>query len=99
MANFSVIIQPEAEQDLDETFAYLENQQSGLGFQFLADLVKVIEILEDNPFLFQRVYGEKRRAIVKKFGYNVIYKVKSFDVYILAIMHGGRDSEKWEERT
>ncbi len=59
MASFSVIIQPEAEQDLDETFTYLENQQSGLGFQFLADLVKVIEILEDNPFLFRESMEKK----------------------------------------
>jgi toxin ParE1/3/4 len=99
MERFSVIIQPEAEQDLDETFVYFENQQSGLGFKLLADLVEVMELLEENPFLFQKVYGEQRRAVIQRFGYNVIYKIMGSDVFILAIMYGGRDTKKWEERS
>lgn len=35
MSQYSVIIQPEAEQDFDEAFAYFEAQQSGLGFTLL----------------------------------------------------------------
>jgi len=55
MPSYNVIIQPEAEQDLDEAYAYLEAQQPSLGFQLLADLTDTIELLEENPLLFQRV--------------------------------------------
>lgn len=98
MPSYHVIIQPEAEQDLDEAFAYYEAQQSGLGFQLLADLTETLELLEENPLLFQKVYGEMRRAVVQRFGYNLIYKVVDTDVYILAIMHGSRDPERWQDR-
>lgn len=98
MPGYHVIIQPEAEQDLDEAYAYLEAQQPGLGFQLLANLTDTIELLEENPLLFQKVYGEMRRAVVQRFGYNLIYKVVNSDVYVLAIMHGRRDPQKWQDR-
>lgn len=98
MSNYLVIIQPEAEFDLDEAYAYLEEQQPRLGFEMLAKLTETIELLEENPFLFQKVYGEKRRAVVQKFGYNLIYKIKDETVYILAILHGSRDPKRWEDR-
>lgn len=98
MAGYHVIIQPEAEQDLDEAYAYLEGQRTGLGFDLLADLTEVIELLEQNPFLFPKVLGEKRRAVVQRFGYNLIFKIVEGDVFILAIMHGSRDPRRWEGR-
>lgn len=98
MPSFNVIIQPEAEIDLDEAYEYFEQQKSGLGFQLLEDLTEVLELLESNPLVFQKVYGEKRRAVIRRFGYNVIYKVMDADVYVLAIMHGSRDPRKWEGR-
>jgi plasmid stabilization system protein ParE len=98
MSNYSVIIQPEAEKDLDEAYAYLEEQQADLGFQLLADITEILELLEDNPLLFQKVYRENRRAVVQRFGYNLIYKVKEMEVYILAIIHGSRNPESWQKR-
>ncbi|MEZ4995200.1 MAG: type II toxin-antitoxin system RelE/ParE family toxin [Saprospiraceae bacterium] len=98
MPSFNVIIQPEAEADLDEAYQYFEQQKSRLGFQLLEDLTEVLELLENNPLLFQKVYGEKRRAVIRRFGYNVIYKVVDADVYVLAIMDGSRDPRKWKGR-
>ena len=98
MPSFNVIIQPEAEADLDEAYQYFEQQKSGLGFQLLEDFTEVLELLENNPLLFQKVYGEKRRAVIRRFGYNVIYKVVDADVYVLAIMDGSRDPRKWKGR-
>lgn len=98
MPSFNVIIQPEAEADLDEAYQYFEQQKSGLGFQLPEDITEVFELLEANPLVFQKVYGEKRRAVIRRFGYNVIYKVLDGDVYVLAIMHGSRDPRKWESR-
>lgn len=98
MSAFRVVIQPEAEQDLDELYAYLEEQQSGLGFQMLSDLTETIELLEENPLLFQKIYGEMRRAVAKRFGYNLVYKVVDLEVFILAIVHGRKDPQGWQNR-
>lgn len=98
MQPYLVIIQPEAEQDLDEAFAYLEAQRIGLGFDLLAAVADAVEVLEETPFLFQKVQGEKRRLVIQKFQYNIIYKVIDATVYILAILHGSRNPKRWEDR-
>ncbi len=98
MPTYNVIIQPEAEKDLDEAYEYMEAQQPSLGFDLLEELVYVFEILEKNPFLFQKIDGKKRRTIVQRFGYNVIYIIKGNDVFILAIFHGSRNPKGWKDR-
>ena len=97
-SKFTVIIQPEAEQDLDEAYKYLEDQKVGLGFELLEEVTEVVEVLEENPQIFQKVYGEKRRAVTKRFGYNLIYIIINPFVYILAILHGKRNPEEWKGR-
>ncbi len=98
MPGYHIIIQPEAEQDLDEAYQYLEGQRTGLGFELLADLTEIVELLEDNPFLFPPIYGEKRRAVIQRFKYNLIFKIVEENVFILAIMHGSRDTQRWKGR-
>lgn len=98
MADYNVIIQPEAEADLDEAFEYLEGVKPDLGFDLLAEVSDVVEKLEDNPFLFQIVDGEKRRAVTNHFKYNVFYKIKNQNVCILAILHGSRNDTWWKNR-
>ena len=98
MAKYTVIIQPEAEADLDEAFEYLENIKPNLGFGLLAEVSDIIGLLEDNPYLFQIIEGQKRRVVVKRFKYNLFYKIKGDYVYILAILHGGKSSKWWKTR-
>ena len=56
MSSYNIIIQPEAELDLDDAFYYLNNQLSGLGFELLTEIAELFQILEDNPFLFQKCF-------------------------------------------
>ncbi len=98
MPTYLVIIQPEAELDLDEAYEYLEGQQIGLGFELLAEIADAITVLEETPFLFQKNHDEKRRFFLQRFKYNLIYKVVNANVYILAIIYGNRNPSRWEDR-
>ena len=91
MPDFIVVIQPEAEQDIDEAYNYLEGERQGLGFEFLADLAQIIEMLETSPKMFQVLLGNKRRAVIRRFKYSVIYLIRDKTVYILAVFHSSRD--------
>ncbi len=98
MADYIVIIQPEAEADLDDAYNYLESRRVGLGFDLLEELAQLLSSIEDNPFLFQKIFKEKRRAIIQRFGYNIIYIINGDTIYILAIIHGSRNPKKWQRR-
>jgi len=66
MADYNLIIQPEAEADLDEAYEYLEEQKTGLGFECLESLIDITELIEQIPEIYPEVYGNKRRAVLKK---------------------------------
>lgn len=67
MSSYTVIVQPEAEQDLDQAYNYLEQQAEELGFDVLAEAAQVIELLEEMPLLFPKMYRDLRQAVVGPF--------------------------------
>lgn len=96
--SYLTIIQPEAELDLDEGFEYFKTQNTELAFDFLEEITKILELLESNPFLFQKAKGEKRKVRIKRFNYSLIYKIKGKEVFILAVIHGKSNPRTWENR-
>ncbi len=73
--SYTLHIQVDAQEDLREAWAYYESQQTGLGLKFMAAFLECAVQIEGNPFLFQKFYKQKRRAVVRPFGYNVFYEV------------------------
>jgi toxin ParE1/3/4 len=67
-----VILRPEAEADIQGTFADLEQSQAGLGRQFAARVREVLERIESMPGLYGVVWQAVRAARLKKFRY-VVY--------------------------
>lgn len=53
-SNYRVIIQPDAEQDLDEAYEYMEKQKAGLGFELLEEVTSVVEVLEGTHSFFKK---------------------------------------------
>ncbi|MEN0004036.1 MAG: type II toxin-antitoxin system RelE/ParE family toxin [Bacteroidota bacterium] len=98
MPKYELILQPEAELDLDEAYEYLNSQRNNLGFDLLEELSDLFEMLKENPFLFQRVHRDTRRAITKKLKFNIFYKVLDDTIFILAILHGSQNPNKWKDR-
>jgi plasmid stabilization system protein ParE len=93
-----VILRPEAEADIQETFADLEQSQPGLGRQFAARVREVLERIESMPGLYGVVWQDVRAARLKKFRYVVYYVAFPDRVEVLAVMHSSRDPSAWQSR-
>ena len=70
---YKLIIRPEAEAELEEAFVWYEQQVAGLGSQFLLALDATINSLRRNPFQCPVVHKQVRRALVRRFPYQVCY--------------------------
>lgn len=42
---FEILLDPSAEQDIDEIFKWYERQREGLGFEFLISLITLLKFL------------------------------------------------------
>jgi len=92
---YMVFNRPEANRDIDAAAHWYEEQQAGLGIDFLDELEVMLTYLESNPFLFQAFSDSFRQAPLHRFPYVVIYRIEEPDtVVVLAVFHTERDPRK-----
>lgn len=95
---FEIIVWPEAENDLAEAFNWYEEQNSGLGLEFMRCVDAAFDTIIVNPELYGKVYKNIRRALINRFPYGVFYLIDERKVIILAVFHARRDPVLLKER-
>ena len=94
----SLLIRPEAEEDLRQSFRWYEAQRSGLGKDFLMCVEAGLDAVRENPFQFPVLYKEVRRGLVRRFPFAVFYVVQERTVSVLAVLHCRRHPKTWQKR-
>ena len=95
-----LILAPEAEQDLDEAFAWYERQRAGLGEEFLSAVDACLQGIRRTPGMHAVIFEGYRRGLVRRFPYAVFYDHddENDTVTVYGVFHTSRDPEKWRER-
>jgi toxin ParE1/3/4 len=76
-----IIYKAAAEAEIEEAYIAYETIRRGLGVEFLDELRRVETHLHANPALYQRVEGDVRRAVLRRFPYGVFYVVDGEQVF------------------
>ena len=91
-----IFLQPAAE-ELEAAVSWYEDKRSGLGFDFMEEVEEYLNLIQDNPYLFQE---HKNRSNLHKvplirFPYSIIDWVEEQGkiVYIDAVFHSKRNSK------
>ena len=69
-------VKTSAENGVLEAFDYYEDKQEGLGARFLDYWETHIDIIKQDPLLFQKKYKDFRQALIKPYPYHIIYEVE-----------------------
>ncbi len=93
-----LVILPEAEQDIDEAYAWYEERQEGLGERFLAQVDATLDMLRRQPLMHQVVHEQYRRAVLRRFPYVIFYEAVGDRVTIYSVFHTSQDPAKWRKR-
>jgi plasmid stabilization system protein ParE len=93
-----LIVRPEAEDDLRQVHAHLQDSRPGLAERFRSELRGLFERIESRPELYGRAWQDVRAALLKKLPYVVYYVVFADRIEILAVLHGSRDRAVWQSR-
>lgn len=94
-----VVFRQRAIAEINEAAAWYEDQRKGLGREFADAVSSSIELIKKNPLQYQRVFKDRRRAVVARFRFNLIYFVSEDGIVIVACLHGHRDPRRWMGRT
>jgi hypothetical protein len=84
--------------ELDDAIQFYELQVLDLGKKFLIEVEETIELILRFPQLWSSNTPHTRKAVLRKFPYNIIYSVYKYDIYIIAVAHQNRAPEYWIDR-
>ena len=93
-----LVLRPEAEAELAEAVDWYEARGKGLGADFLRAVDAAIAAILRNPEMYPIVFLTARRAVLRRFPYNLIYVASDDEIVVHACMHGRRDPRRWQER-
>ncbi|MEW6506980.1 MAG: type II toxin-antitoxin system RelE/ParE family toxin [Bacteroidota bacterium] len=84
--------------ELDDAMEYYELEITGLGKRFFEEVLETISLIVQFPHLWTQNSKHTRRAVLRRFPYNLIYSIKDNKIYIIAVAHQNRVPEYWIDR-
>jgi len=93
-----LVYRPEAAADIRAAFEWYERQREGLGDEFLAALSKAEEAARANPLSYGVIRRDARRIMLRRFPYQIIYRVVADVIVVVACFHGRRSPRRLERR-
>ena len=97
--NRRLILRPEAEAEIADAFDWYEERVPGLGGEFLLCVDAVFNSILRNPLHFPRVHRTARRAITRRFPYEIFFVEDDECVVVLSVFHAKRNPAHWQQRT
>jgi len=87
-----------AEDDLHDAADWYDAQQPGLGDSFLRSVDVGLARIRRFPQSFPSGEQGIRSALLRRFPYAVLFRIREARIEVIAIWHGRRDPEDWQER-
>jgi toxin ParE1/3/4 len=94
----TLLILPEAVEDIAEARRWYDEALTGLGERFLSQVDDCIRRIQTYPDLYERVYKQYRRAMVRRFPFVVFYEVSADRLVVYSVFHTAQDPNKWRKR-
>jgi len=95
---YRLISEPPVDIDVEAAFEWYENEQPGLGVEFLDELRSTYNRIGDGPLKYQELRGGIRRALLRRFPYAVYFAIEADIIVVVAVLHASRDPAEWQRR-
>ncbi len=93
-----IAIRAAFEQDVQAAAGWYENEQLGLGDEFLDELERAVHRMIENPEGFPLQDDTVRVCKLRRFPYGVYYRVSSNEIVVTSVIHLHRDPDTWKSR-
>jgi plasmid stabilization system protein ParE len=93
-----VIFTAEADDDIAASYDWFESREPGLGEEFLRCVEARVLTIQRHPDLYPAATGTFRRALIRRFPYEIFYEATKSTLTIYSVFHCSQDPEKWRHR-
>lgn len=91
-------LHPAAERELIASAAYYESKLPGLGTDFLSEFRQALSLFDKNPEIGVVIELPYRRAVLNRFPFSILYRLKESTVRVMAVAHQRRMPGYWKGR-
>jgi plasmid stabilization system protein ParE len=91
-------LSPAAEDDLERASAWYDAQQPGLGDAFLRSVDACLARVWRLPRSFPTGHGGTQSALLRRFPYAILFRIRETRIEVLAVWHERRDPKGWQAR-
>lgn len=93
-----VIYTGEAADDVAGSYDWYESREPGLGEDFLRCVEACVLTIQRHPHLYPVAVDEFRRAVVRRFPYEIFYESTADAIIVYSVFHCSQDPQKWRTR-
>ena len=95
---YGLLYRAEAQAEIESAFLWFEEQQSGLGVEFIVQLEKLDARIAENPYLYPIVEPpDVRRGLFRRFPYSLFYRIRADEVDVLGCFHQHQEPRRREQ--
>ena len=98
MINYTVSFSSEAAEETIKAYLWYKQEKPGLEQKFRDNLDMKIDAIKQNPKSSSFVYKNVRSSRMKTFPYNILYRISSSNIQVLAVFHHSRNPKEWKKR-
>ncbi len=86
--------------ELIHAIRWYEQQRAGLGGELFDAITETIDLIRTHPEIgVPRLTRRPSRQLrVNRFPYNVVYRIRDGDIYVVAVAHTSRRPDYWKHR-
>jgi toxin ParE1/3/4 len=95
---YRLVVRRPAKADVRSAAGQYELRRRGLGREFVAEVDAALNRVGENPFQYQVLHREVRRAVVHRFPYGVFYRIEASNIVVFCVSHLHRDPASWKAR-
>jgi len=88
-----------AQYELDDAVEYYNHQKSGLGIEFLSEIIDSLNRISEYPDAWQKLTKRTRRCLIHRFPYGIIYQNRNDMILVVAVANLHRKPTYWHDRT
>jgi plasmid stabilization system protein ParE len=93
-----VFYTPEADDDVVDAYNWYEGCEPGLGEDFLRCIEASVQTIQRHPQLYPVAIDEFRRALVRRFPFEIFYEISGRRLIIYAVFHCSQNPQQWRKR-
>jgi plasmid stabilization system protein ParE len=88
---------PDVEEDAFASYAWYETKSAGLGEDLLRMFYSKANEISRNPLIFQKVYNDFRRCLLRRFPYAIYFTITGSTIIVIGLFHCARDPQEISE--